>query len=548
MRLITRTDTSLAVGLVVGTIVVFQQPLRFVLDVARDVEVRYHVDLVSALTIISGVFIFHQYRKRQLSIVEATASAAEAARSQKRSEELERLIVLSQALANALDIQTVQQILARSLPVFARERPFWVVARVAGRWQEVFQDTTRRSKLSLEILETLATLAVAEGTLTAARSEGLAHGQGLYFPMHAMGAAVGVLGVDAAVEFPHADRHALAAAAALISIALRNVQLFKETREHSLRDPLTGCFNREYCLDTLDAELRRAKRSGRPLSIAIFDIDNFKTINDELGHLRGDDALRAVGAQLARLLRSTDVSCRYGGDEFIVILPETNLAGAVHVGENLRKEIATLSIAAADGRVIAVTISVGVAAASPSELDVTALVTRADDALYLAKGSGRNRVCAAGPAGVTQRFEPVPNIPTAATRAAPGAMGRETVMVVDDERFVRELIRRSLEVQGYTILEAANADDALTIAQTYGGPIHLLLTDIVMPDQHGPQLADRIRGHRPEIAVVYMSGFSGHLAAVDRSAAFLQKPFTSQGLEAVVRKQLEQERRHRPVA
>ena len=173
------------------------------------------------------------------------------------------------------------------------------------------------------------------------------------------------------------------------------MQLFLETREYSLRDGLTSCFNRGHGLETLDGELRRARRSRQPLSILMFDIDHFKTINDELGHLRGDDLLRAVGAQLTRVLRSTDVRCRYGGDEFLIILPDTPLIGAQQVAESVRREMATLAMVR-DGRTIPVTVSVGVAAAGPRRLGVTALIQRADDALYQAKRAGRDRCSVAG--------------------------------------------------------------------------------------------------------------------------------------------------------
>ena len=127
----------------------------------------------------------------------------------------------------------------------------------------------------------------------------------------------------------------------------------------------------------------------------MFDIDHFKTINDELGHLRGDDLLRAVGAQLTRVLRSTDVRCRYGGDEFLIILPDTPLIGAAQVAESVRREMATLAMVAG-GKTIAVTVSVGAAAAGPAELGVTSLIERADDALYQAKRAGRDRCVVAG--------------------------------------------------------------------------------------------------------------------------------------------------------
>ncbi len=176
------------------------------------------------------------------------------------------------------------------------------------------------------------------------------------------GVAVGVLGIHDGATITGDQRQALGVATGLIAIAVRNVQLFLETREYSLRDSLTNCFNRGHGLEALDRELDRARRSRQPLSILMFDIDHFKTINDELGHLRGDDLLRAVGAQLTRVLRSTDVRCRYGGDEFLIILPDTPLIGAQQAAESVRRKMATLAIVAG-GKTIPVTVSVGVAAA-----------------------------------------------------------------------------------------------------------------------------------------------------------------------------------------
>lgn len=289
--------------------------------------------------------------------------------------------------------------------------------------------------------------------------------------------------------------------------------MFGETRDHSVRDRLTGCFNREHCLETLDGELRRAKRSNRPLSIVMFDIDHFKTINDELGHLRGDEILRAVGAQLTRVLRSTDISCRYGGDEFLIILPDTHLPGAERVAETLRREIATLAIAGAGERVLAVTASIGLAATAPAELDVAALIKRTDEALYRAKRAGRNRVCIAVPSDPPAESEQqIPDLIGSTSRSATAGTGTETILVAEDEPFTHELMRRALEPCGYTMLFTTNGADAIAAGDAHSGPIHLLLTDVVMPDLHGPDLAERIRRLRPGIKVLYVSGFIDHPA------------------------------------
>ncbi len=396
MRLITRNDASLVVGLVAGTVVIFQRPLRFVWEAARDMQQRYDVDLLPALTIFAVVFVFHEARKRQQAKAATLAAAAEARQARARSAELERLMTFSQALANALDPTALQQTLWRHLPAFVGEREFWMLTRRPDRWDTFLQDATSRRPRSVEVRDAMADRAL----IAMAQHDGLpgvVDGDALCFPMVTAGVTVGVLGIHDGAAIASDERKALGAASGLIAIAVRNVQLFIETREQSLRDNLTNCFNRGHGLATLDGELRRAHRSHLPLSILMFDIDHFKTINDQLGHLRGDDLLRAVGAQLTRVLRSTDVRCRYGGDEFLIILPDTPLIGAQQVAESVRREMATLAMVAGSNT-IAVTISVGIAAAGQAELGVTALIERADGALYRSKAAGRDRCTVAGPA------------------------------------------------------------------------------------------------------------------------------------------------------
>ena len=394
MRLITRNDATLVVGLIAGTVVIFQRPLRFVWEAAVGVQELYQVDLLPALTIFAGVYVFHQARKRQQAKADALAAAAESAQARTRSAELERLMTFSQALANALDPATLQQALWRYLPGFAGEREFWVLTRRPDRWEPFLQDATAVRRRPLEELERIAERALAPQTLPEARLLGIVEGDFLCFPMIA-GVTVGVLGILDGASVTSDQRKALGAATGLVAIAVRNMQLFLETREHGLRDSLTNCFNRDHGLEVLDGELRRVRRTKQPLSILMFDIDHFKTVNDELGHLRGDDLLRAVGAQLTRVLRSSDVRCRYGGDEFMIILPDTPLVGALQVAESVRREMATLAMVAG-ARTIGVTVSVGVAAARAAELGVTGLIERADNALYQAKRAGRDRTVVAG--------------------------------------------------------------------------------------------------------------------------------------------------------
>lgn len=164
------------------------------------------------------------------------------------------------------------------------------------------------------------------------------------------------------------------------------------------QDGLTGIANRRRFERALDVEWRRARRRQSPLALIMADLDAFKAYNDTLGHQAGDDCLRQVAAALARqAVRPGDVVARYGGEEFAVVLPDTDLANARHLAEQMRAAVERLGLehpaAAATGRV---TLSLGVAAVVPfSEASPAELVERADRALYLAKHAGGNRVVAA---------------------------------------------------------------------------------------------------------------------------------------------------------
>jgi hypothetical protein len=136
-----RHDAPLAAGLVAATVVVFQQPLRWLLDLAGDVEERYGLDLIPALVVLSAVFVIHQYRKRQETTVLAAAAAAEARSERDRAHELEQLVVLGRTLAHALDFAAVRQAVWRHLPDFLRSRAIWVVLRDRNHWRTIVEDT-----------------------------------------------------------------------------------------------------------------------------------------------------------------------------------------------------------------------------------------------------------------------------------------------------------------------------------------------------------------------------------------------------------------------
>ena len=409
-RLIDRKDTPLAAGLVIAAVLVFQQPLHYLWDFVQDFETKYQIDLLPGLTILTVVSIFHAYRKRQDSRSLAATAAAEAEQARRRSKELERLMVLGQALANTLDRSSLLQSLWHHVPAFVQDREFWAVLKTADRWVPLVQSAPTFNSRGVLTLQTIAERVFTAQSAVDGSAEGILDEEDVCFPMIAADSVVGVLGIRNNPPMSMDDRRVLGAAAAVIAIGVKNVQLFRETRELSLRDSLTGCFNRGHALETLDNELRRAKRSGNPLSIVMFDVDHFKNINDQFGHVRGDALLQKIGALLARVLRSSDLRCRYGGDEFLIVLPDTPLVGAEQVAECIRREIPGIEINGV-GRRVTVTASLGVATASPGEVNVTNFIDRADAALYEAKRLGRNRFCVGQTKSTTAREAQIFSLP-----------------------------------------------------------------------------------------------------------------------------------------
>ena len=169
-----------------------------------------------------------------------------------------------------------------------------------------------------------------------------------------------------------------------------NVQM---SIEMAITDALTGLFNRRYMESHLGTLIEQAAARGKPLSALILDIDYFKAINDSHGHDAGDDVLRDFALRIKRSIRGIDLACRYGGEEFVIVMPETDMAVAAMVAERLRRRIAAEPFAIAQGtRQIPVTISIGIAGLRGKDDTAAALLKRADQALYRAKRDGRNRV------------------------------------------------------------------------------------------------------------------------------------------------------------
>jgi diguanylate cyclase (GGDEF)-like protein len=177
-----------------------------------------------------------------------------------------------------------------------------------------------------------------------------------------------------------------------IGLGIANLKLRESMRSLSIRDPLTGLFNRRYMEEALAQEQHRTKRNDAQLAVIMIDIDHFKQFNDKFGHDGGDAILRALGAFFTKHVRGSDIACRYGGEEFILILSPSTAEGARQRAEKIREGARLLSVSHANRDLGAITLSLGVAIFPDHASEAAAIVKAADVALYQAKSGGRNRV------------------------------------------------------------------------------------------------------------------------------------------------------------
>lgn len=184
----------------------------------------------------------------------------------------------------------------------------------------------------------------------------------------------------------------------MLALQRENLDLTVKNRrlsEVSTRDALTGLYNRWFVIEKLDSELNRALRHGSPMSLLMLDVDHFKRINDTWGHAAGDQVLQAIGKLLRESCRVYDVPGRYGGEEFCILLPETQPGNTNVVAERIRRRLETSELPCGDTSIV-VTASIGIAGIEAPDagevLSPAALIDRADRALYSAKSRGRNRI------------------------------------------------------------------------------------------------------------------------------------------------------------
>jgi diguanylate cyclase (GGDEF)-like protein len=279
-----------------------------------------------------------------------------------------------------------------------------LVGRVAERSKSILVDDVRRDSRHRAF------------SLSESEKRSIGRVSAMLIPLLAAGELVGVVEFEryGAAAYGRADRERVQSLAGLVAMSLANNRQHQDVVQQAVTDGLTGMYNKRQILKTLVDEAARAQRYGHTLSVMMLDLDGFKMFNDTYGHMQGDVLLQSMSNLIKQSIRASDVGGRYGGEEFIVVMPETGREAAWVTAERIRSRIesesfvATVNYEAAIGLqeqtedraprqvIVRKTISIGVATLPSDALDAQELLVRADEALYAAKNSGRNRVVLAG--------------------------------------------------------------------------------------------------------------------------------------------------------
>jgi diguanylate cyclase (GGDEF)-like protein len=379
------------------------------------VPMRYDERVTGVITLSKlGLRQFDLADVRILSILaDQAATAVESARAVSASadlaEDLRRIADMSSALAQSLDPRQVADLIAQHVgqafeadecAISSWDRPgdrlltrgYWPPERIEG--QELafalggYPETRR--VLDTQALAMVDTFDPAADPAEVALLRRDGQRALVMIPLVAKGETIGL--VELCFVGPlHLEARRLDLVRAMANeaaMALGNAQLYETTRALADRDPLTGFFNHRYLHERLGEEILRAQRSGAPLALLMIDLDDFKLVNDTLGHLFGDEVLRWSAEQIRGALRGSDVAARYGGDEFAVILPDTPASGAREVGERIVAALHDHPYQAEGRGPVPVGASIGVASFPADGRSAQALIAGADAALYRVKGFG----------------------------------------------------------------------------------------------------------------------------------------------------------------
>ncbi|QGQ97129.1 diguanylate cyclase [Paenibacillus psychroresistens] len=315
--------------------------------------------------------------------------------------------------------------------------------------------------------------------------------------------------------------------AARIFSLLRRTMIFSQM---AFRDPLTGIFNRRYFDNQMQLELKRIERFPAPISLAFIDIDRFKNINDTYGHSIGDLVLQAMAHTLQEYVRSTDLVARFGGEEFVIIFPNTTGQQAAALIQAVLDKIRRSPITEHEGQAYNITFSAGIAQWQPG-VDVQKWIQVADETMYKAKEQGRNR-CLLYDYSLEE-------VSTSAIR--------KRILIVDDDRMIRAILMSKLAHLPVDLMEATDGEEGLQILITE--VVDLCLLDAIMPKMDGFGLLLALRDNKKalneEMKVIMLSGrindediARGLMLGADD---YISKPFSMIELEAKVKKILQLE-------
>jgi diguanylate cyclase (GGDEF)-like protein/PAS domain S-box-containing protein len=273
------------------------------------------------------------------------------------------------------------------------------LVEVAGQWHDCKLPIMAFEADSCWALRTGHPHLVVAGDNTArcAHAEGVSNTY-LCVPILAQGEAIGILHIQATDESPSLGEAELSfktTFASQIGLSVANIRLREALKTQSIKDPLTGLYNRRYLQEVLEREIRRAIRSEQRLGILILDLDHFKKFNDTYGHETGDAVLRETASLLIQSVRAEDFVCRYGGEEFVVVLPTADLRASEARAQRIREKLRNLVVMDHGRSLGVITASIGVAALPNQGTNEKELLQAADAALYRAKREGRDRVVVA---------------------------------------------------------------------------------------------------------------------------------------------------------
>jgi putative two-component system response regulator len=306
-----------------------------------------------------------------------------------------------------------------------------------------------------------------------------------------------------------------------------------EAEGRALTDPGTGLPNRRHALIHLKRGFAAAAR-GRDLTVVAFDLDDFKRVNDEYGHATGDQVLANFGRILKARTREMNLSARLGGEEFISILENAGLEGAVTFAEEVRTAMEITPFHFGN-----VTVSAGVASYEPGMASPDVLRAAADQALYHAKLRGRNQVAVVGNVSSRGKYRPVD------VESNPRHSGKgERLLLVEDDEATRRSLSTSLRRAGFDIIEASSAEQAIRIVRGLGSPPALVITDLIMPTMTGFHFVEELARDGGSMRALYLAhhlpdGRSDEREPASEPRRFLRKPVALDELSEAVRKLLD---------